>query len=38
MGGACGMYGAEQRYIQVLVKKRERRSHLGDLDVDEMII
>jgi hypothetical protein len=38
MGGACGTYGGEQRYILVFGEKCERRSHLGDLDVDDRII
>jgi hypothetical protein len=39
MGGACGIYGGEEKYIQeFLCGYRKERDHLEDLDIDGIIL
>jgi hypothetical protein len=34
MGHACGMYGGEEKCIQILAEKMKERDHLEDLGVN----
>ena len=38
MGGACSVYGGEERRIQGFGEETSRGNHLGDPDVDGRII
>jgi hypothetical protein len=38
MGGACGTYEGEERYIQVLEGYQMERDHLEDLGLNRRII
>jgi len=38
MGGACGAFGGQHKYIQGLLEKPKEGDHLGDVGVDVKII
>jgi len=38
MGGACGMYGGQEKCIQGLVRDGRERDHLVDTGVDGRLI